>query len=206
MKNILLIDDHVMVLEGMRNILSRIDNVVVTGATTSANQALHILNNLDIHIVFLDISMPAISGIALCKIIKTKHPQVKVIALSSFAKRSYMLQMITNGANGYIIKSATKEEIEAAIEAVVENKLYVSYALGKVEKAMDSEVANPLLTMHEKEVLHFISKGMTRKEIAEKISVNQNRVDSHLKNLFAKFNVQNTAALISIAAKMGVND
>ncbi|MBK8847981.1 MAG: response regulator transcription factor [Bacteroidetes bacterium] len=203
MINIMVVDDHEMVLEGMRNMLARISNVSLVATASNAIDAIAVLKCNQVQVAFVDINLPDISGIELCRKIKKEFASIHVIALSSFAQRSYVSQMIANGASGYLIKSAGKEEIEEAIEAVLKNKIYISKQIGAGYLSPVSD-AIPTLTRREKEVLLYISQGLTNKDIAEKIFVSQSTVDSHRKNLLAKFNVQNTASLITIAVKLGV--
>lgn len=206
MINVLVVDDHEMVLEGMRNMLSRISQVKSVVTTTAAMDALQKIKSNEINIAFIDINMPDIGGIELCLKIKKEFPTIQVIALSSFAQRSYVAQMIANGATGYLLKSADKQEIEDAILAVMKNEMYISKQVGTEHTVTVTSDDVPKLTRREKEILVYISKGMTNKDIAQKIFVSQSTVDSHRKNLLAKFNVQNVAALISVAAKNGVLD
>ncbi|MBL0052215.1 MAG: response regulator transcription factor [Bacteroidetes bacterium] len=204
MIQVMVVDDHEMVIEGMRNILARIEDVYLVATATSANDAMVQLKANAIDIAFIDINMPEVSGIELCLLIKKDFPKVHVIALSSFIQRSYVSQMIANGASGYLIKSAGKDEIEEAINSVINNKMFVSQNISMPSIIPSTEENIPTLTRREKEILQYISQGMTNKEIAEKIFVSQSTVDSHRKNLLAKFNVQNTASLITTAVKLGI--
>jgi DNA-binding NarL/FixJ family response regulator len=204
MIQVMVVDDHEMVIEGMRNILARIEDVNLVATACNAIDAISQLKSNEIQIAFVDINMPEISGIDLCKKIKKEFPLVHVIALSSFVQRSYVSQMIANGASGYLIKSADKAEIEEAINAVVNNKMFMSQSISMPSIIPSTEENIPTLTRREKEILQYISQGMTNKGIAEKIFVSQSTVDSHRKNLLAKFNVQNTASLITTAVKLGV--
>mgnify|MGYP001381496346 CR=1 FL=1 len=123
---VLIVDDHPMVLEGMRSMLTQISFVEIAGTAANAYKAVELIKLSLPQIVITDINMPEISGIELALKIKTEFPQVKIIAMSTFKERSYISQMIQNGASGYLVKSASKEEIEEAILSVHEGKLYMS--------------------------------------------------------------------------------
>ncbi|MCO5239107.1 MAG: response regulator transcription factor [Chitinophagaceae bacterium] len=201
---ILVTDDHPMVLEGMQTMLSQISFVAITGLARNAYEAMELIKANSPHIVITDISMPEISGIELTEKIRKEYPEVKVIAMSTFNERSYISRMVQNGASGYILKSAGREEIEEAILTVQEGKLYMSIDLQMNQQEQQEISKTPLLTSREKEVLLLIAEGYTNPQIAAKLFVSPYTVDSHRKNLLTKFDVNNTAGLIKLAAKHGL--
>jgi DNA-binding NarL/FixJ family response regulator len=156
------------------------------------------------HIVLTDINMPEVSGIELTEKIRKEFPEVKVVAMSTFKERSYISEMVRNGASGYLLKSASREEIEEALLSVYEGKLFMSLDIN-LSRAEKQEMKNtPVLSTREKEVLHLISEGLTNPQIAEKLFISLHTVDSHRKNLLTKFNVKNTASLIKTATQKGL--
>ena len=198
---VLIVDDHPMVLEGMRSMLTQINFVDIVGTAANAYEAIELIKAAAPDIVITDINVPEISGIELTLKIKKEFPEIKVIAMSTFKERSYITQMIQNGASGYLIKSASKEEIEEAILSVHEGKLYMSLDISL--SAFDKQEINnvPILSSREKEVLDLIADGFTNRQIAEKLFLSLHTVDSHRKNLLTKFGINNTASLIKLAAK-----
>jgi two-component system, NarL family, nitrate/nitrite response regulator NarL len=198
---ILVVDDHPMVLEGMRSMLLQINFVTINGTASNAFEAIEKMKAALPDIVITDINMPEISGIELTVKIKAEFPSVKVIAMSTFKERSYISQMIQSGASGYLIKSASKEEIEEAILSVYEGKLYLSLDsnLSTDEKKDIGKV--PVISSREKEVLVLIADGLTNPQIAAKLFLSMHTVDSHRKNLLTKFGINNTASLIKLAVK-----
>jgi two-component system, NarL family, nitrate/nitrite response regulator NarL len=198
---VLIVDDHPMVLEGMRSMLAQISFVAIAGTAANAYEAVELIKQALPQIVITDINMPEISGIELALKIKTEFPQVKIIAMSTFKERSYISQMIQNGASGYLVKSASKEEIEEAILSVHEGKLYMSLDIN-LSSSDKQELNNmPVLSSREKEVLQLIADGMTNPQIAAKLFLSMHTVDSHRKNILTKFSVNNTASLIKLAAR-----
>jgi DNA-binding NarL/FixJ family response regulator len=198
---VIIVDDHPMVLEGMSAMLAQIEFVEIAGTAANGYEAMQHIKSAVPDIVITDINMPEVSGIELALKIKKEFPVVKIIAMSTFKERSYISQMIQNGAAGYLVKSASKEEIEEAILCVYEGKLYMSLDINL--SAADKQVLTdmPVLSSREKEVLHLIADGFTNPQIAAKLFISLHTVDSHRKNLLTKFSVNNTASLIKLAAK-----
>ena len=200
---ILLVDDHTLVIEGMKALLERMPYIEITGTAGNAFDAIALLKNTGADIAFVDINLPDISGIELCSKIRKEFPSTQVIALSTFKQRSFVTQMIGNGAAGYLVKSADKEEIETAIQSVLAGKMYFSNEIGNVPASTNEDEA-PTLTKREKEIMQLIAEGMTSSEIAAQLFLSTYTVDTHRKNLLTKFEVNNTALLIKMAAKFGI--
>ena len=124
--------------------------------------------------------------------------------MSTFKERSYVAQMIQNGASGYILKSSGREEIEDAIYSVFEGKLYVGQELNWTRSDQNRVTQLPVLSSREKEVLQLIAEGLPNPQIAARLHLSLHTVDSHRKNLLTKFGVNNTAMLIHIASKNNI--
>ncbi|WP_224068787.1 response regulator [Arachidicoccus terrestris] len=206
--SLLIVDDHPMVIAGLQQLLSGIDFVTVTATATSAIDAMAQLKAIPTDIVLLDINLPDINGIDLCKKIKTTFPDIKIVGLSTFSERSYILRMIDNGASGYLIKSASVEEIEKALRTVLDGNLYLSLSMEHMLKPSTGlQVgALPALTRREKEVLQLIADGKTNAQIAQELFISPLTVDSHRKNLLTKLDVHNTAGLIRLAIEQHLLD
>ena len=203
--NILIVDDHNMVIEGLKSIMAQLPEINVIATAANAFEAVEALRkHSNINLVLSDINLPDISGIELCAKIKKEFPTVEVIALSTFNQRSYVSQMIQNGASGYLVKSASSEEIEEAIQTVLAGKMYISNDINNETVVAISNSEAPTLTRREKEILILIAEGQTNNIIAEKLFVSPHTVDTHRKNLLLKFEVGNTALLIKKAAGFGL--
>ncbi len=198
---VLIVDDHPMVLEGMSAMLAQIDFVEIAGTATNAYEAMQQLKLTIPHIVITDINMPEVSGIELALKIRKEFPDAKIIAMSTFKERSYISQMIQNGAAGYLVKSASREEIEEAILSVYEGKLYMSLDINLSAADKQELTDMPVLSSREKEVLVLIADGFTNPQIAGKLFISLHTVDSHRKNLLTKFGINNTASLIKLAVR-----
>ena len=194
-------DDHYMVVEGLRSLLQNEKNIEWLGHASNADSCLAFLHEQLPDVILMDINMPGISGIELCKAVKEKYPSVLVIGLSTFNQQSFIQKMMENGASGYVLKNATQEELMEAIQAVAIGKTYLSEeAATSLRKYAESEI--PVITRREKEVLGLIADGMTNNEIAQKLFISTTTVDSHRKNLLTKFEAKNTALLIRTAAQL----
>ncbi len=199
---VFIVDDHYMVIEGIKSLLLSDPDIEFIGHASTAISCLSYLEHNEPDILLLDISLPDMSGIELCLEIRKIYPTIRIIGLSTFNQHSFIEKMMENGAMGYVLKNATKQELSLAIKNVFHGQKYLSYeaSLTLKETHMASGDA-PLLTRREKEILELISEGMTNPEIADKIFVSVSTVDTHRKNLLAKFKVKNTASLIKIAAQ-----
>lgn len=193
-----------MVIEGMKAMLNQILYVELYATASNAYEAMEKVKENQPDLVFTDINMPEISGVELTSKLKKEFPNLKIIGMSTFNERSYISQMIQNGADGFLVKSASKEEIETAISSVLDGKMYLSSDAG-ISNSEQKELKNqPTLTRREKEILTLISEGFTNPQIAEKLFISLYTVETHRKNLLSKFSTNNTASLIKIAATNGL--
>ena len=197
---IFIVDDHQMIIEGLKSLLQNSENIELVGSATSAEKCLQFLKMSFCDVILMDINIPDINGIDLCEMVTKKYPNIKVIALSTFSQGTYVRKMIESGANGYLLKNADKHEILKAIAMVMNGNNYLTI---EAEMALryENELQNklPKLTKREKEVLILIVDGLTNNQISEKLFISIDTVDSHRKNLHSKLNVNNTAMLIKFA-------
>lgn len=198
---ILIVDDHPVVREGFRGLLQSIETTVTISLASNAEEAMQHLRTAGFDLVITDIHMPGKSGIELAHFMQKEFPHVKILAMSTFGDRSYVSEMIKNGANGFISKNSDRDTITDAITRVMNDEVVIGKNLEETARPTLVHADQPLLTRREKEVLILIAQGLTNKEIADKIFVSTTTVDSHRKNLLHKFNVMNTAALVAQAAK-----
>ena len=171
------------------------------GHATNAASCLAFLQQQLPDVILMDINLPDKNGIDLCKEVKEKYPSVFILGLSTFNQQSFIQKMMNNGASGYVLKNATQEELMEAIETVSKGKTYLSDEVASsLRKEVVSEI--PVITRREKEVLLLIADGLTNAEIAKQLFLSTTTVDTHRKNLLAKFDVKNTASLIKKAAQL----
>ncbi|MVM32570.1 response regulator [Spirosoma sp. HMF4905] len=199
--SVLIVDDHPMVIEGVKSLLHTASSIQIAGSVNDAFSALDFLKNQPVDVVLLDINLPDLNGIDLCGKLKKEFPKLKILAMSTFKERSYITRMIEQGASGYVLKSVSQQELVDAIHQAQAGRMYLSMEVSQVLVSSPAPKAIPLLTAREKEVLACIAEGLTNHETAEKLFVSPLTVDSHRKNLLAKFQVKNTAALIKFAVE-----
>lgn len=193
-----------MVVEGIHALLQHEDSIAWMGHASDANSCLAYLQQQLPDVILMDISMPGISGIELCREVKEKYPGVFVIGLSTFNQQSFIQKMMDNGASGYVLKNATRAELIEAIHTVAKGKQFLSFDAATALRKTEAETNAPVITRREKEVLELIADGMTNNEIAQKLFISTTTVDTHRKNLLTKFNAKNTASLIRIAAQLQI--
>jgi len=198
--SIFIVDDHYMVIEGIRSLLQNEKGIEWTGHAMNAASCLAFLKKQQPDVILMDINLPDKSGIDLCKEVKEKYPSVFIIGLSTFNQQSFIQKMMEHGASGYVLKNATQEELKEAIETVIKGKVFLSEDVSQALRK--EETPDIVLTRREKEVLELIADGMTNIEIAQKLFISVTTVDTHRKNLLAKLEARNTASLVRIATQL----
>ena len=203
-------DDHLMVVEGLKTMLNHVEDIQIISSYHSVNDTIDGLRNVLPQILLLDINLPDGNGIHLCKQLKDNYKDLKIIALSNYEDISFIKQIIKNGANGYLLKNTSKQELIDAITAVKNNQLFIPEKLQRMllndslGKPNNRSFFIPTLTRREKEVLDLIVKEHTTEEIAEKLFVSAKTVEAHRSNLIQKLSVKNVAGLVRVAIEKGL--
>lgn len=197
MINVFIVDDHQLVIEGIISFLQKEKDIKVAGYATTAMACLDFFKTNTADVILMDINLPDMNGMDLCKLIKNNYSGVSVIALSTLNQGSYITQIIENGASGYLLKNADKAEIIEAILTVENGKTFFSFEAGRIYKAAtEKKTGLPVLSKREKEILKLIAEGLTNVEISKQLFISIDTVDTHRKNLYTKLNVKNIALLI----------
>ena len=206
---IVLADDHALFRQGLKGILEGAADLEVVGEAGDGLKLLNLLNanQLDPHLVILDISMPNLRGIEAIREIKTIHPNVKILIVTMHKDKEYLLQSLAAGADGYFLKKDADTELFAAIEKIRNGKNYVSPHLSE-ELADDWEqirvgFTKPLLTPREREVLKLIAEGKSNKDIADLLFISVHTVERHRANIMEKLNLKKIADLVKYAIQKG---
>lgn len=200
---IAIVDDHPIVLEGLQRILLENFNVHKILQYHSGEEMISFLESQQEFpdIILLDISLPGKSGIETCRNIKKMAPHINIIGFSNHAQRSMVMQMLQNGASGYILKNAMASEVIECIQEVIEGKISFSKEIIAI-MAQPSQLSLktiPRLTKREKEILKMIADGKTSMDIGEKLFISAATVETHRRNLMQKLEVKNVAMLIKVA-------
>jgi DNA-binding NarL/FixJ family response regulator len=206
-KRILIVDDHPMTREGLRGVINREADFTVCGEAANANQALEAVQKLTPNLVLTDITLPGKSGLELVKDLKTIHPQLKILAISMHDESLYAERMLRAGANGYITKQESAEELVRAIRMVLDGHIYVSKEVSEEVlrrfSGQPRENGSPIeiLTDREFEIFQLLGKGAAAKEIAGQLHVSAKTVAVHNANIRKKLNLHNTSQLIRFAVQ-----
>jgi two-component system, NarL family, nitrate/nitrite response regulator NarL len=210
MIKIFIIDDHPLVIDGIKTMLRDVGYIQIVSSAKTAEEALRFLNESDeIDIILLDINLPDIDGLRLCELIREKNRTVKIIGLTYINEAGIITQLIKKGANGYLLKSMERQELIDAINQVLDNSIYLSKQANEkiVQQLQNSGLPTdgiPALTRREKEILHLLAEGFTSNDIANKLFLSSYTVDTHRKNMLQKFNVHNTHALLKIVQSLNL--
>ena len=195
---VLIVEDNLLNLKLASDLLL-IDGFGVISCVDAESVAA-LLNANEVDLILMDINLPEMNGMELCKVVKQQYPAIHIVGLSTSGEVSIIQKMIDNGAAGYLLKDASKAEIIDALHKVVKGKEYVNFSVSQILKTYKTDTHQlPVLTRREKEILELISEGLTNQEIAQQLFVTVTTVDSHRKNMLTKFKVKNTAALVKIA-------
>lgn len=201
-----IIDDHPIVIEGLQKLLQSEFNVDKILNFNSGDAFLEFIkrDRVIIHLIFLDITLPGKSGMEVCKVVKRLMPESRILAFSNHTERSIILQMLQNGASGYMLKNATAAEISGCIKNALKGQLVFSSEVNSIisTPAAGSLKGVPSLTKREKEVLRMITEGKTSIQMAEELFVSPLTVETHRRNLMQKFEVKNSAALVKLAVEL----
>ena len=209
--NILLVDDHQMMRDGLRAVLERESDLHVTGEAADGRTALELCSTLHPDVVVMDIGMPGLNGIEATRQVTAHHPRTRVVALSMNADRRYVHAMFEAGAWAYLVKSSASEELIRAIRAVAHDEKYVSPTVASA--VLDSFVVGPRashrdprsdLSPREREVLQLLAEGMTSKEIANKLDLAVSTIETHRKQIMAKLELRSVAELTKFAIRSGL--
>lgn len=196
-----IIDDHPVVLQGLRYMLEGQEHMEVLACFTTGKEALEYLRRQEVSVVLQDIGLPDTSGIELCCEIKMLQPDVKVLVLSNYNERSIIFESLKNGASGYLLKNTAPDILMQGIKDALDGKLVLSEEVQAImtQPAPADLSVPPRLTRREKEILQYIADGCTTAEIAEKLFISPLTVESHRRNLMQKFSVNNAPGLIKMA-------
>jgi DNA-binding NarL/FixJ family response regulator len=207
---IVLADDHMLFRQGMKKIIDELPEIQVVGAANDGLEAMDLVKELLPDLAILDISIPKLSGIEVCREIRRLFPSVKILMLTMHKDKEYLYQALSAGAQGYLLKEDSDEELFAAIGTIRNGAIYVTKALAGVVSTDISALfeggERPLsrsLTGREREVLKFISEGKSNSEVAEILRISIRTVETHRANIMNKLDLRNTAELVRYAIQNG---
>jgi len=206
--NLLLVDDHTIVTDGLKALLSDEEHYVIKGVAQNGRMAIEMLNVLKVDIILMDIDMPEMNGIEAVKHIKKQMPEKKVLMLTMHDEKAMIKTMMEIGADGYLLKNSPKVELLKALESIANNETYFSDEVTSVLLQTDQVKSNGKLladlTDREIEIIKLVSEGFSNKQIGEKLFISHRTVDTHRTNLMNKIEVHNVAGIVKFAIAHGL--
>jgi DNA-binding NarL/FixJ family response regulator len=211
--NVLLVDDHTIVREGLRSLISEYNYIKVIGEANDVFEMLNLLKSIKPDIIVLDISLPGVNGLDAIKKIFRINPNVKIIILSMYSDKEFIYRSLKLGAKGYLVKKNAAKDLIAAIEAVQRGEVYLSPTilpeivenyLKVADYFIIGENILNKLTLREKQIFYLLAQGNKNNVIAKKLHISTRTVESHRYNIMKKMGIKNVAELIKLAFKSGV--
>jgi DNA-binding NarL/FixJ family response regulator len=208
----LLVDDHAILREGLRALLSYYPDVEVVGEAEDGAQAIERVERLNPDIIIMDIAMPGMNGLEATQRIHQQYPDARVLILTQYEDQPYVLPLLRAGASGYVLKRALGADLINAVRAVArgESFLYPSVTTTVLEQLRKPEETfkedDKTLTQREQEILRQVAHGETSRQIASELDISVKTVEWHRANLMSKLNVHSVAELVSYAIRHGLAD
>jgi DNA-binding NarL/FixJ family response regulator len=208
---VLLVDDHTMMRDGLRAILSVAPDIQVVGEANDGSTALDFLRGMPLDVVVMDVGMPDLNGIEATRRIRTKHESVRVVALSSHTDERSVYRMLEAGASGYVVKLAAHDELLRAVRAASQGRTYLSPEIaglvvprGASPRPAGEPTAYSILGGREREVLQLVAEGRTSSQVASQMHISIATVDAHRRNIVQKLGLHGTAELTRYAIREGL--
>ena len=211
MIRIVIVDDHQIFIDGVKELMNSIDEIEVVGIANNGIDLIDLLTKQEADVILMDVNMPKMDGIEATKHVVKHYPETKVLMLTMHDSRMFIEKLIRIGAHGYVLKNTGKAELKLAIETVQNGKNYYSTEVTQriievmqMKEKKKKKTGNVELTEREKDVLKLIAQELTSNEIAEKLFISHHTVESHRKNLIAKLGVRSVAGLVKYAVQIGL--
>lgn len=204
---IAIVEDNPLLLENMKILLSGEPGMTVVGAYESAEDALEVISRAMPEIMIVDLGLPGMSGVELIKEVKTRTPEIEVMAHTIFEDRDNVFAAIKSGASGYILKGSSPRELIEGIHglhnggAPMSPKIARKIIMEFQDEGIDEQY---LLTHREKEIVKEIEKGLSYKDIASKLNISPHTVHTHIKNIYEKLQAKNRSDVLVKARKKGI--
>nr|WP_294785373.1 response regulator transcription factor [uncultured Flavobacterium sp.] len=199
----IIVDDHPIVISGISGLLSDLENIEIVQKFESGIALLEYIEDNTVDLILMDIFLPVINGVDLCKTIKQKHPKIVIIGMSSQSERSLVMQFIQNGGNGYILKNASFDEFKNCIYKAIEGEIVFSEEVKTIISQPLSEDLEriPALSRRERDIALLLSQGKSTQEIADDLFLSFLTVQTHRRNILQKYKMKNVAELIAFLLK-----
>lgn len=204
-----LVDDHQLVRDGLKALLSAVSDFEVVGEASDGRQAVELARKTDVDVIILDIAMSGLNGLEAAKRITANDSDARIIILSMHDNEEYIVRAVQNGVRGYLVKSAVPDELENAIRVVVNGGVYFSPEIGdqmrrQLLRGDPMTHALDVLSSRQREILQAIAEGRKTREIADELSISSKTVETHRSHLMQKLNIHDVPGLVRYAIKQGL--
>jgi NarL family two-component system response regulator YdfI len=211
MIRVMITDDHLIVREGLRLILETADGIEIAGEASDGVECLALVPECKPDVILMDLQMPRMDGITAIGKLRSEHPEIAIVILTTYNEDDLMLRGLQAGARGYLLKDTSREVLLDTIQAAARGEtLLKPEILARVLAARPASALGPVtpidstLTERELEVLQAAARGERNKEIAYKLGITERTVKAHLASVYQKFNVDSRAAAVAVAAHKGL--
>jgi len=209
---ILIADDHALVREGIVAFLKLCDDVEVVGEASDGLEALEKASKLHPDIIIMDVNMPKLGGLETTIEVKRLYPDIKILVLTQYEDKEYIMRFLKAGVSGYLLKKAVGSDLITALKAIGRGEVYLYSAIASEvvsqylhgDKNVDQAEPYEKLTEREKQVLKLVAEGFTHKEIADMLNISAKTVIAHQTNIGEKLGIHNRAGLIKFAIQKGI--
>jgi len=208
---VMITDDHLIVREGLRLILETTDGIEIVGEASDGAECLRLVPELKPDVILMDLQMPRMDGITAIGHLRSEHPEIAIVILTTFNEDDLMLRRLQAGARGYLLKDTNRENLLDTIQAAAKGETLIKpEVLARVLAAHSSPTPRSVsqidstLTERELEVLQAAARGERNKEIAYKLGITERTVKAHLASIYQKFSVDSRAAAVAVAAQKGL--
>lgn len=211
--NTLLVDDHQLILDGLKSTFSEFSEINIIGEASNGEQAIKIVETVKVNLIVMDVDMPVMNGMEATILLKKNHPEIKIIILTMHDEPSLVKRIMEIGADGFMLKNADVEEFLKCVQTVIGGQSYFNEEIlnsksSSLSSAFNLKPSDALLmsqlTEREIEILSLIAEGLSNKEIGDKIFISHRTVDTHRTNLMRKLDIHNIAGLIRFAIRNGL--
>lgn len=209
---VFLAEDHTILREGLKSLLATNRNIEIVGEAENGRDAVQMVREIQPHLVIMDLSMPHMNGTEAISLIKKRHPDIKVIALTVHKSDEYVSATLNAKADGYVLKDDTHQELISAINSVMKGKIYLSPGIcgrviaGFLDRSKPDTSAHTwdTLTERERQVIKLIAEGRKNREIADSLSLSVKTIEKHRSNLMKKLDLHSASALTTYAIENGL--
>lgn len=203
---VFILDDHQMLIDGIKALLAHSKKYDVIGEDTDGEQALIKIQEINPQLIITDINMPGMSGVEFTKSVRALSNDIKICALSMHAEKAIISEILQSGANGYVLKNTGKQELLDALDKIMDGQFFISNNISfdllfheNSNQTTSNGSANQKLTERESEILKLIAQEFSNLQIANTLFISERTVETHRKNIFRKTNTKSVVGLIKYA-------